>query len=1015
MGIASEARYVFELSGREILVVGFEASEGISMPYRVELELASEEEVSFDDVIGREGFLRILGEDSDRYFHGIIARFVQTGGSGRFFRYQALLVPSIWLLGFEKDCRIFQNKTVQQIVSQVLQDRGIPGDRYEFRLQGEYQPREYCVQYRETDLDFISRLLECEGIFYFFEHSEEGHVLVFGDTTVNYQPIEGDSEVPYRSVEEMVEEEEFVRSFVLSRQIRSGKVSLRDFNFQRPSMDLTVQEQAESFRDLEVYDYPGGYTEGERGRRLAQLRLQESMSFMDQAEGEGVCVRFTSGFTFRLTDHEQDEFNQEYLIVNIFHKGSQPQVLEERASGGLGYSYYNSFSCIPSSVTFRPQARTPKPVVRGIQTALVVGPEGEEIYTDRYGRVKVQFHWDREGGLDEQSSCWVRVSQNWAGGGYGYFCLPRVGQEVIVDFLEGDPDRPVITGRLYNADHLPPYTLPEKKTISTIKSKTYKGEGANEIRFEDQSGKEQLFIHAQKDLDIRVLGDHKVTVDNEHHLLVKKASKVKLGSLSLTVGGDQAMKVGGQRSVTVEKDVLESFKQNHKQEVGNEQYLKAQKVIIEAGLEITIKAAGGFIKIDPAGVTIQGNLVMINSGGAPGVPSIVATPALPASPVETETTRSGSDTTYSPRSRRPTPSPQPAQLSEPVTISPEEEQEEHEVAPSITRARWERTPVKCGDKVKMLANTKDIPAGSNATFTIKRVSDNRTITSISARTKPTSVEATWISQKPTNNWNGPDAEFKVHAAGVSVDSQTPHLEFYRYPDIAPVDFNRQMHDVRNMYGWQRRVKVELKDRVLLIHVPIKVIKRRGNIPKRRKHESWSHYVRRCDRAPLAGNGNLSTAEKAAFKMRIEQVFRRKMALHREHCQRHSRCPDPVSRKCCKIEIKVLVHFYDRGDPVHASVVNYWNGSGRANSGNWFSADFPSRAWVFAHEVGHLIGFYDEYPPDGAWGPSPPWQHNNPGALMYAGTRLETYYFDEYARWLGSSSRTNEPWAVVRYS
>ncbi|MDY7033591.1 MAG: type VI secretion system tip protein TssI/VgrG [Thermodesulfobacteriota bacterium] len=510
---ASEAQFLCQISNRELRVVDFTAKEEISSTYEVNLTLASEDEVDFDDVIGKEALLTVLGEEADRYFHGIINEFMQTGRSGRFCLYRATMVPSLWLLSLEQDCRIFQEKSLQDIVTQVLQDAGITSDLFEFRLQGQYDPKEYCVQYRETDLNFISRLLEEEGIFYFFEHFEDKHLLAFGDSTVNYQPIPGEqnddsqTEVPYHAPDSMVPVTEYAYNVVLSRQIHSGKVTLKDFNFEKPSLDLTAQNQAQSFENLEMYDYPGEYFDENRGSKLAEIRLQESTMLQDKAEGHSTCPRFNPCFTFKLTDHEYENFNQEYLLVEVFHSGSQPQVLEEQAGTGHS-SYFNQFLCVPSSITIRPERNTPKPIVEGVQTAIVVGPSGEEIYTDEHGRVKVQFHWDREGKNDENSSCWIRVSQLWAGAGWGAMYIPRIGHEVIVDFIEGDPDRPIITGRVYHGTNTPPYSLPDEKTKSTLKSNTTTGGGtANELLMEDLNGKTQVVLS-------NAYG-HKITEDEE--------------------------------------------------------------------------------------------------------------------------------------------------------------------------------------------------------------------------------------------------------------------------------------------------------------------------------------------------------------------------------------------------------------------------------------------------------------------------------------------------------------------
>ncbi len=573
---ADEAQFLFEVSGIKLRVVEFTIRERISSPYEVELNLASEDEVSFDDVIGKEGLLTILGEEADRYAHGIVNQFMQTGSieeapvGTRFYLYRATVVPSLWLLSLEQDCRIFQNKSVPDIIKKILEDGGITGDRYSFRLQGQYQPRDYCVQYRETDLNFISRLLEEEGIFYFFEHTEDKHLLVFGDSAVNYQPIQGKPEVTFNPTQGMVQDEEFVTNFVLSRQIRTGKVTLRDFNFEKPSLDLTAQDQGDFYQKLEVYDYPGEYTDGGRGKNLAKVRLQEAAMYKDRAEGQSFCPRFVPGFTFKLADHELDSFNKEFLLAEIFHSGSQPQSLEEHAHGSSGFKYSNQFFGIPSSVTLRPERTSPKPVVEGVQTAIVVGPKGEEIYTDEHGRVKVQFHWDREGKRDEKSSCWIRVSQVWAGANWGAMYIPRIGHEVIVDFIEGDPDRPIITGRVYHGSNKPPYTLPDEKTKSTIKSdSSLGGGGSNEFRFEDAKGSEEIYLHGQKDWTIAIENDKNQTVGHDETLSVGNNRTKTVGvDQSESIGSNKAIQVGVNHTETIGSNKTLNVGANHTESIG---------------------------------------------------------------------------------------------------------------------------------------------------------------------------------------------------------------------------------------------------------------------------------------------------------------------------------------------------------------------------------------------------------------------------------------------------------------
>jgi type VI secretion system secreted protein VgrG len=595
IGAANEPRFLFQVADTDLLVVDFTAGECVSAPYEIRLTLASEDDVSFETVISKPASLTVQSGDSDRYFQGIIDKFVQTGTIGRFFMYQARVVPAIWLLSLEHDCRIFQKKTTEDIVKQVLKEAGILSDDFEFRLQNQYTPREYCVQYRETDLDFISRLLEEEGIFYVFEHTAEKALLIFGDSTVNYQAIKGEAGVVFNPTAAMVPEEESVTRFNLSRRLRSGKVTLKDFNFEKPDLDLTAAESAEDKTQLEVYTYPGRYGDETTGKKLAQIRLQEKTLFRDQAEGDSFCPRFVPGFTFTLSGHELEHFNLEYLITEVVHKGSQPQVLQERAPAEAGFTYANHFFGIPSTTPLRPERKTPKPVVEGVQTAIVTGPSGEEIYTDKFGRIKVQFHWDREGQRNERSSCWIRVSHAWAGAGWGVMYVPRIGQEVIVDFLEGNPDCPIVIGCVYDGNNMPPYGLPGEKTKSTIMSNSSKGGGgSNEIRFEDAKGSEEIFVHGQKDWTIAIENDKNQTVGNDESLTVEN-------NRTKSVGADQSETIGANKSIRVGTNHNEKIGANMTLSVGSN---KTETVTINtaesigAAKELTI---GGLYQVSVGG------------------------------------------------------------------------------------------------------------------------------------------------------------------------------------------------------------------------------------------------------------------------------------------------------------------------------------------------------------------------------------------------------------------------------
>ena len=585
--VGHEARFLLGISGiqSETLVIDLTVHERTSAPFHCSISLACEDEIKFDDVVGKEALVTIQGDDEERYLHGIVSEFQQAGGKGRFHIYRARIIPSLWLLSLEQDCRIFQNKTVQDIVTQILKDGGMTSDRFDFRLQGQYPPREYCVQYRETDLQFISRLLEEEGIYYFFEHSKQKHVVVFADSTAAYKPIPGKADVPINPAGGMVPEGEFVFGFAFSRRILSGKMTQKDFNFEKPSLDLTVQEQASSHQKLEIYDYPGRYADQSRGKKLTQVRLQEVMAFRDKAEGQSACPRFTPGFTFKLTGHDWKAFDQEYILVDVLHTGSQPQSLQEEGGSGGGASYSNDFLCIPSSSTLKPERISPKPVVEGVQTAIVVGPQGEEIYCDEHGRVKVQFHWDREGKQNEKSSCWIRVSQTWAGAGWGAMHIPRIGQEVVVSFIEGDPDRPIVTGRVYHGANKPPYTLPDEKTKSTLKSdSSIGGGGSNEIRFEDKKGSEEIYLHGQKDWKIVIENDKNQNVGNNETLSIGK-------NRSKTVGKDESESIGENKSISVGKNHNESIGSSATISVGENESVsigKNQSVSVGANQSVSV-------------------------------------------------------------------------------------------------------------------------------------------------------------------------------------------------------------------------------------------------------------------------------------------------------------------------------------------------------------------------------------------------------------------------------------------
>lgn len=638
--------------GKDVLLLSeFSGQEGISRLYSYKLQLISENHnIPFKDIIGKSVVVSIVGADGEpRTFHGLISDFSQSGGSGeeagtaRFSHYSATLVPWCWLLTQTRNSRIFQEKNVPDIIESIFKEKGF--NDFVFRLQGTYQPRNYCVQYREADFTFISRLLEEEGIYYFFEHDDKKHTLILADSSSEHPPCPKQEIARCQGVVSADWfEEDVITAVELKQQICPGQYTLGDYNFEMPAADLkvsTITNQDIAPTELEIYDYPGEYEKMADGKSLVDIRMQEKEAQITQVTGSSNCRNFISGHQFVLANHYRADLNNKgFVLTNVAHQASQNGYLPEEQ---VQSSYRNDFECIPVEVPYRPPRLTQRPVIDGVQTAIVVGPAGEEIYTDEHGRVKVLFHWDREGKGDENSSCWIRVSQAWAGAKWGAMYIPRIGHEVVVDFIEGDPDRPIIVGRVYHGNNQPPYALPDEKTKSTLKSDSSPGGGGfNEIRFEDKKGDEQIFIHAEKDQDVRIKNDVRQWVGNDSHLIVKNNQVERIdGDQHLKVIGDQNILVNGTISREAGMDLQEKTGMKHALDAGMEIHLKAgMNVVIEAGATITLKAGGGFIVVGPAGVAISGTPVLINSGGS-AMSGSGASPASPIEPVEADNAAAG--------------------------------------------------------------------------------------------------------------------------------------------------------------------------------------------------------------------------------------------------------------------------------------------------------------------------------------------------------------------------------------
>ncbi|QRK05075.1 type VI secretion system tip protein VgrG [Archangium violaceum] len=573
--------------GKDVLLLhGFHGEESLSRPFHFTLELRSEQrDVDFAQVVGKDAAITLdLVRGGERFFHGVVTRFVQAGTYPDFTKYIAELRPWLWLLTLTRDSRIFQDKTVPQILEQLFTEHGFTDFRME--LQRSYPPREYCVQHQESTFDFVSRLMEDEGIFYFFEHSESRHTLVLADDAGAHAPCPGPGVARVQGHQSTVKTDDAVTGCELEQQVVPDVHALGDYYFVTPSTRLRTKVAGEQAR-FEQYEYPGNFTQQHVGEQRGRVRLESHEVRARTLRGQSRVRWFIPGHRFSLTEHDRDDVNGDYVLRWVSHSATVEQ-------------YANSFEAFPAATPFRPPRETPRPVMTGVQSARVVGESGaRDIWTDSYGRVKVRFPWDRE----DRDSCWIRVAQSQAGKGWGTFFLPHVGQEVLVTFVDGDPDRPIITGSVYNAEQRVPYPLSAEQTKSTIRGAP-SGEGQpNELRFEDKKGVEELYLHARRDMKVAVEQDSLREVGNDDTLVVKK---------------DQIVSVEQGQSLTVGEDLQVKANKRHALEAGEEVHLKSSKVIIEATSGLTLKGPGpgNFITIDASGVSIQGLLVKINSGGS---------------------------------------------------------------------------------------------------------------------------------------------------------------------------------------------------------------------------------------------------------------------------------------------------------------------------------------------------------------------------------------------------------------
>jgi type VI secretion system secreted protein VgrG len=658
--------------GKDVLLIeSLEGAEGISRLFEFRVELLAELETTIDPkaMIGAKVSVAITLNDAkgSRWVNGIVAAFEQGPGDEEFYVYRARIVPAMWQLTLSSNCRVFQNKTALDIVKEVFTEYGLSVSN---QTSGTYQQLAYCTQYAETDFHFVSRIMEESGIFYFFEHTDQDNKIVLGDGRTAYQDCAVSASFPFALNDKGAEGAYGARvaEFTSTATMVSGKHVTAEYNYKDfAQVDVPDKASASVYgkNGFEQYLYPSGaegYAQDTPGtsKQMETLFLESRAlrtdAMAEVLRGSGNARSMCAGYTFSLTDHPRKAWNRKYLLTAVTHHADQVPSYRTTGETGQGEGYGNRFTAVSSDIVFKPALTFEKPRIYGPQTALVVGESGDEICLDQLGRAKVQFFWDKKNPRKStKDTTWVRVAQGWAGNGWGAHFWPRVNDEVVIHFLNGDPDNPMITGSVYNGVNAPPYSLPDNKTRSGILTRSSKGgsaKNANELRFEDKMGQEEIYVHAEKDLNFSVEHDRCGSVGNNDSLTVKQNQTEQVGKdFNREIKGNAVEKVGSNSDLAVGSNLTESVGSNHSITVGSnksEQVGQAysmnagqtilinggQTVVIQAGMELCLQASGGFITIGPSGIAISGTMVLINSGGSPvsGSPGSTSSPGSPAAP-----------------------------------------------------------------------------------------------------------------------------------------------------------------------------------------------------------------------------------------------------------------------------------------------------------------------------------------------------------------------------------------------
>lgn len=599
--------------GKDVLgLARFEITEGLGELFEWHLEAVSEQaNIDFDGAIGRPCSITFKTYDTERVFHGILAEARWVGIKGRYHQYRLEVVPWLWLLSRITNCRIFSEKSVPDIIQQVFQDQGFTDFR--MNLTESYPPREYCVQYRETDLAFVSRLMEEEGIVYYFEHSSDKHTLVMVDSNSAYQSIPNRATIPWvPSVGSDWPGREHLHDWHKDRRFRSGKVVYNDYNFKQPNSSLKAEKEAAAnynrSRQSELYDHPGNYKERSLGERFAKVRLEAEQALDNRRYGAGEAITLFPGGLVKLEKHVTSSENAQYLVVRALHRYVTEAYASAADAASAHEAYDGDYEFLPNGTPYRSPMTTPKPLVYGMHTAKVVGPSGEEIHVDEHGRIRVEFFWDR----DKSQSRWARVAQLWAGKEWGFQFIPRIGMEVVVTYEDGDPDHPIVIGSVYNGDNKYPYSLPGNKTQSGVKSSSSKGGGGyNEFMFEDKKGQEKIRMHAEK--------DHEVVIENSETWTIGKIFTPPQGSPSRKTdikNGDDILTLDmGNKETDVKMGYIKKTAFQKIELICGQSKITMTPVSIEIeSLMVTVKGQAT-VNVQAPLTTVKGDAILTLKGG----------------------------------------------------------------------------------------------------------------------------------------------------------------------------------------------------------------------------------------------------------------------------------------------------------------------------------------------------------------------------------------------------------------